>query len=69
MFRVLLRPEGRKDEVRMGEEEEAVPSGCQPLSTQQQVWEIWKALLLMLSGSGLHWDEDEAEEAWGDTLL
>lgn len=49
--------------------EEAVPSGCQPLSTQQQVWEIWKALLLMLSGSGLCWDEDEAEEAWGDALL
>lgn len=67
MFRALLRPEGRKDEARRGGG--AVPSGCQPLSTQQQVWEIWKALLLMLSGSGLCWDEDEAEEAWGDTLL
>lgn len=46
-----------------------MPSGCQPLSTEQQVWEIWKALLLMLSGSGLCWDEDEAEEACGDALL
>lgn len=67
MFRVLLRPERRKGEGRRWDK--VVPSGCQHLSTQQQVWRIWKALLLMLSGSGLCCDEDEAEEAWGDALL
>lgn len=67
MLGVLLRPERRKDEERRWEE--VMPSGCQRLSTEQQVWEIWKALLLMLSGSGLCCDEDEDEEAWGDALL
>lgn len=64
---MLLKPERRRDEARR--REEAVPSGCQRLSTEQKVWEIWKPFLLMLNGSGLSWNEDEAEEAWGEALL